>query len=107
MPLILLVGLQVAIARPVPMDFDLAKYKPSESCESVSPYDVVVCGRRHVDRNRIYPIEGDYETGPFMAQTRIGGMNVGIAGERKDFSQDSAHNGMVSNRMMVGIKIPF
>ncbi len=107
MPLILLLGLQVAIAAPVPTDFDLAKYRPSPSCESVSPYDVVVCGRRHADRNRLYPIEGDYETGPFMAQTNIGNMKAGIAGERKDFSQDSAHNGMVSNRIMVGLKIPF
>ena len=107
MQLTLLLGLQVAIAPTAPIDFDLAKYRPSVSCESKGPFDVVVCGRRHADRNRLLPIEGDYETGPFMAQTRIGGMDAGIAGEVKNFSEGSAHNGMVSQRMMVGLKIPF
>ena len=107
MSMILLLGLQVAVAGPVPVDFDLAKYRRSLSCESTSPYDVVVCGRRHSERNRLLPVEGDYEVGPFMAQTNIGNMQAGIATEAVHFSEGSAHNGMVSSRMMVGLKMPF
>jgi hypothetical protein len=103
LPLTLLLGLQVAIARTVPTDFDLAKYRPSASCESTSPYDVVVCGRRHADRNRVLPIEGDYETGPLRAETGVGhNMKASVDGETVRFS-----NGTKSNRMMVRLKVPF
>ncbi len=100
---ILLLGLQVAIAPPVSADFDLAKYRPSANCESSSPYDVVVCGRRHSDRNRVLPIEGDYETGPLRAETGVGGgMKAAMEAEQVQFP-----NGTKSNRMMMRLKIPF
>src|SRR5215210_325295 len=63
MSLILLLALPVAIVRQVPPDFDLAKYRPSASCESAGPYDVTVCSRRNGDRNRVLPIAGDFEIG--------------------------------------------
>jgi|GEM_PF-7054947 len=103
MPLILLLGLQAAIVPTVPPNFDLAKYRPSASCESSGPYEVVVCGRRHADRNRILPIEGSFEAGPLLAETGVGGnMKLGVVAEPTRLS-----NGTVSNRMMIRLKVPF
>jgi hypothetical protein len=103
MQLTLLLGLQVAIAPTVPADFNLARYRPSVSCESSGPFDVVVCGRRHGDRNRLLPIEGSFETGPLIAETGVGGnMKAGMVGETVRFS-----NGTVSNRVMVRLRVPF
>lgn len=107
MQLTLLLGLQVATAGALPADFDLAEYRRSLSCESSSFYDVVVCGRRRGNRNRLFPVEGGFDVRPPMAETEIGGMKAGIATDAVRFSDGSAHDGMVSSRVMVGLKLPF
>jgi hypothetical protein len=103
MPLTLLLGLQVAIASTGPPDFDLAKYRPSASCESEGPYDVVVCGRRHEDRNRVLPIQGNFETGPLRAETAIGRNMKGSV----DVDAVRFPNGTESKRLMVRLRVPF
>jgi hypothetical protein len=103
MSLTLLLALQVAIAAPVPPDFDLGKYRPSANCESQGPYEVVVCGRRHADRNRVLPIEGDFETGPLRAEMGVGRNMKGSV----DVDSVRFPNGTESKRLMVRLRVPF
>jgi hypothetical protein len=101
--LTLLLALQAAIVRQVPPDFDLAKYRPSASCESAGPYDVTVCSRRNGERNRVLPIEGDFETGPLRAEMGVGRNMKGSV----DVDQVQFPNGTKSNRLMVRLRVPY
>ena len=107
MNLALLLALQTAPQAPSapPMiEFDLAKVKPSDPCESSSSgSDIVVCGRR---RGADYDLEKwarIFATEPLLAEKGIGpgavarayGESVGMPG------------GQVSKRAMVGVKIKF
>ncbi|HEX8309235.1 MAG TPA: hypothetical protein VF645_12540 [Allosphingosinicella sp.] len=107
MSLALLLALQAAAQAPSgvqAIDFDLAKAKPSNPCESGGRgSDIVVCGRRP---------RGDYDmekwarifaTEPLVAETSIGRGAVARA-----YTESVAMpGGQVSKRAMVGIKLPF
>jgi hypothetical protein len=99
-------------AGPLPIDFDLARYRPADAAAGITgcgggpggPEEVVVCGRRRQG--------GDY---PMAAWTRIFATRplvaeIGIAGDmRGDVHVESAalDRGAVSNRVMVRVKWPF
>ena len=110
MKLTLLLALQAAAPLPAPadpgepirLDFDLGKYSPSASCESQGPFDVTVCGRRHADRNRAYPLTGDFDAKPLVAEMGFG-RNMKAAVEAEDVKL----GGATSHRMMLRLKLPF
>jgi hypothetical protein len=114
MPLTLLLALQAAAPPPVPvttgpggliqLDFDLGKYSRSASCDGGGPYDVVVCGsRRNAGRNRVYPLTGDFEAKPLVAEMGVGG-NMKASMELEDVELTT---GIISHRMMMRLKLPF
>jgi hypothetical protein len=107
MRLALLLALQASPQAPVGLpniDFDLAKAKPSDPCETGGRgSDIVVCGRRP---------RGDYDmekwarifaTEPLVAETPIGRGAVA----RAYVESVPMPGGQVSKRAMVGIKLPF
>ncbi|HEY0111569.1 MAG TPA: hypothetical protein VGB59_00295 [Allosphingosinicella sp.] len=109
MPLALLLTLQAAAAAPAPpplanVEFDLARHKPREGeCEGGGG-EIVVCGRR--------PGGGGYRygkwarifaEGPLVAETSI----FGTAKARAYVEGVGLPGGFQSNRVMVGIKVPF
>jgi hypothetical protein len=115
MGLALLVALQSAMPSaplvPIPTDFNLATYRPAEDeigdgrrCFSQDPAEIVVCGRRR--RGEAYPYdenERKFTRGPLVAEIGIGGSATG----RAYVEGVELAPGMRSNRMMVGIKLPF
>jgi len=122
MSLILVLSLQAAaVASPAapaappppapasvrPLDFDLAHYRSSESgtCLGAAGSDVLVCGRR---RGRgAYPIDyWDRIFGPerpIRAEMNLGG---GVQG-RVYTDAVPMDRGAVSERVLVGIRLPF
>jgi hypothetical protein len=126
MNLAFLLSLQAA-ASPAPLpatriaaaDFDLAKYiRPAPPrdihslfvCDRSTGSDIVVCARR---AGPAYPIEEMariFEPRPLRAEAGIGrGTTAGVHVEQAQFGADtpSAHSGLTSNRIMVGIKQSF
>lgn len=114
MTLALLLALQAAPAAPVaprpgpaaplPVSFDLAALPPGGDCRGAGGAEIIVCGRR--------PGRGDYDFEkwekvfaqvPIVAQMGIGGGAVA----RAYVERAAMPNGEVSNRVMVGIKLPF
>jgi hypothetical protein len=122
MSLILVLSLQAAVgatpAAPVPppsdgppiaaVDFDLARYRPPEGAGCLGgggEAGVLVCGRRG---RGDYPM--DYWDRIFGPERRIraelglgGGATGNVHVEQHEFSD----RGLVANRVMVGIKLPF
>ena len=115
MGLAFLLALQAATAAPpapAAIDFDLARIEPLEhglaragrGCGARAADEILVCGVR--PRGGDYPL-GEmarlFEPRPIVAETGVTG-NV-----RGRLFVDSATlaNGMVSNRVMVGIRLPF
>ncbi|HEV2866785.1 MAG TPA: hypothetical protein VGX37_09730 [Allosphingosinicella sp.] len=88
------------------IDFDLARYQPSEGGDECrrGEGDIVVCGRRN--RAGDYPIElwqRVFAQRPLVAEAGLGGAVTG----RAFVESAQMPNGMVSNRVMVGIRVPF
>jgi hypothetical protein len=122
MKLFLLLSLQAA-APPAPapapadptsraVDFDLAKVKRADgpgglealfACDRAQGSEIVVCGRR---KGYAYPLDAMakiYEAKPLRAETRLGnGATANVHVEDAEMA-----NGMISHRVMVGIKLPF
>lgn len=112
MSLALLIFVQAAAAPaagPLPIDFDLARYRPAQDRATAGgcaggPGEIVVCGRRRQGRD--YPMAQwarVFGTRPLVAE-------IGIAGDlRGNVRLDSVEldRGAVSNRVMVGLKLPF
>ena len=112
MPLTLVLALQ-AIAAPAPapplldLDFDLGRYSRLElgrDCRRDDPSAITVCGRR--SSGGAYPLEEMariFEPGRLIARTRIAGNLTG------DVHVESAamDRGAVSNRVMIGLRLPF
>jgi hypothetical protein len=88
----------------VPVDFDLAEYRPDEGCGSSSGSTIVVCGRRPSGGD--YPFEAMaklFEQKRIVAETKlVGGVTARAFVQRVELPQDQ-----VSNRVMVGLKLPF
>lgn len=94
---------------PAPADFDLATWWPArpvglDGCPISDGGDVVICGRR--TRTDDYPMEEMarlFEPKPLVAQLPLGNAVTARAYvERVDLP-----NGVISNRMMIGLKLPF
>lgn len=121
MPLALILLLQAAAApaaaSPVwdAIDFDLARYRPDgddgdfaiRACPRGADHAaIVVCGRRGGGGAGAYPMaamERRYGPRPLIAET-------GVAGDlRADIHVEAApmDRGAVSNRVMIGLKLPF
>ncbi|MEA3014157.1 MAG: hypothetical protein QOD42_2702 [Sphingomonadales bacterium] len=113
LPLLMFVQAAAAAAAPppgpLPIDFDLARYRPARDDAAArgcagGPGEIVVCGRRRQGGD--YPMaqwERVFATRPLVAE-------IGIAGDlRGDVRLDSVvlDRGAVSNRVMVGLKLPF
>jgi hypothetical protein len=112
MPIILVLTLQAASAPPPArveaIAFDLGDYRPSpqgsSGCGRAEPSEILVCGLR--ERAGDYPLEEQqrrYAGRPLRAETMIGG-NVQL---RAFVDSATMPNGEVSNRVMVGIRMPF
>jgi hypothetical protein len=114
MSLALMMLVQAAATAPpalAAIDFDLARYQPAEldrwalgpSCSRTDPSAITVCGRRS---RGTYPLEEmaeRYEPRRILAETRIVGNLRGFAGVEAVELQP----GVVSNRLLVGIRTSF
>lgn len=120
MPLALILLLQAAATPAAPhpgwdaLDFDLARYRPEDdeaafsirACPRGAEGDaIVVCGRRGGGAGG-YPMaemERRYAVHPLIAETGVAGdlrANVRIEAAPMD-------RGQVSNRILIGLKLPF
>lgn len=115
MKLFLLLGFQAAAApapapapsaRIDPIDFDLARVQPADpaaDCGRPGGSEIVVCGRR---KPYAYPLDKMakiYEPKPLRAEKDLGnGATADVHVEQAEIGP-----GMKSNRIMVGIKLPF
>ena len=113
MSLALMLALQAAAPAALPLapiDFDLARHRPAEQgptgrgCRADEPAPILVCGRR--------PSGGGYPMAewarlfaprPVVAQAELGG---GVTTSAY-VQQVGFDRGAVSNRIMVGIRLPF
>ena len=109
MRLALLLALQAAPqapAEPLAIDFDLARVKPAEPCETggAGGSDIVVCGRR--PRGDLRPREMGARVPDRPAPRREGesaaAPSSGAYGESVEMP-----GGQVSKRAMVGVKLKF
>ena len=117
MSLVLILALQAAApASPpaplvAPIDFDLARYRSGEPGLALPGRDcaaggaaIVVCGRRR--SGGAYPLEEMerlFAQGTLVAETGL----VGAMRGRAYVESVEFPSGQVSNRVMVGIKLPF
>ncbi len=121
MALALLIALQAAapVSSPtapaappplIPDDFDLARLRSLEfslrrrGCEPQDSSTILVCGTR--PRGGDYPLEEwerIFAEGPLVAETGL----VGDATIRAYVEAQAMPNGDVSNRAMVGVRLPF
>lgn len=107
MRLALLLALQAAPQSPaqrLPIDFDLAKVKSADICETGGGgSDIVVCGRRPGGNYDIEKWERVFRTDPLLAEKPIGPGAVA----RAYVESVAMPGGQVSKRAMVGIKMGF
>jgi hypothetical protein len=111
MKLFLLLSVQAAAApapavKVQPIHFDLARVKPIDpalGCGPAQGSEIVVCARR---KPYVYPLDKMakiYEPKALRAEKEIGGgAKAGVHVE-----QGELPNGMKSNRIMIGFKLPF
>ena len=116
MALVFLLALQAAAPPPAlgAIDFDLARVRPAEfgldgagrtrGCDRADSSTIVVCGRRPSGVG--YPLQEwarIFEPRPIVAETRLTGNLSG----RAYVESVAFPNGEISNRVMVGVKLPF
>ena len=109
-PWILALEAAAAAAAPLPVDYDLANPTPAErsinatgQCSTEDNVEIVVCGRRRGPGYDMDKWARIFETKPLVAEADIGGG----ATARAFLQRVEMPNGEVSNRMMIGIKLPF
>ena len=115
MPLALILALQAAAAAPasapplVQLDFDLARLSPEgfalsgRACSRGDPAAITVCGRRVAGAYPLAEMARIFEPGRLVAERRLAGNltgNVHVESAPMD-------RGAVSNRAMVGLRLPF
>ena len=114
MPLALFLALQAAAAAPasapplVQLDFDLARFSPEgflpgRACSRSDASAIVVCGRRAAGAYPLAEMARIFEPGRLVAERRLAGNltgNVHVESAPMD-------RGAVSNRAMVGLRLPF
>jgi hypothetical protein len=105
-PIALILALQAATtaangtAGPPPR-IDLLQTPPP--CNDSGQGEVVVCGRRDLDRYRLRALPPAADTAPLVAETGLVGDLKGSATvDRRDMP-----GGTVSNRVMLNLKLPF
>jgi hypothetical protein len=109
MSLALLLALQAAppaSAAPLPaIDFDLARVKSADRCESGGGggSDIVVCGRRPSVAFDFEKWERVFRTDPLLAEKGIGGGAVA----RGYVESVEMPGGQISKRAMVGVRVKF
>jgi hypothetical protein len=115
MSLALMLVLQAAVPPPAParavapIEFDLARVgtgAPGRDCAAGDPGAIVVCGRRRSGGVGAYPLEemaAIFEPGPLVAETGL----IGTIRARAFVESVEIGPGQVSNRLMVGIRLPF
>jgi hypothetical protein len=117
MSLALMLVLQAAVPPPppaplvAPIDFDLARYRPSDAgfaatsraCRSGDPDAIVVCGRRSPGTYPLDEMAAVFEPRPLVAEIRL----IGNLRARAFVEAVELAPGVVSNRLMVGIRLPF
>lgn len=114
MSLALMLVLQAAVPPPpaplvAPIDFDLARYRPGDfgtanrACRSGDPAAIVVCGRRSPGTYPLDEMAAIFEPRPLVAETGL----TGNLRARAFVDAVELAPGMVSNRLMVGIRLPF
>jgi hypothetical protein len=108
MSLALLLALQAAPPAPpgrlLPIDFDLAKVKPADRCETGGGgSDIVVCGRRPGGGYDLEKWERRFRTGPLLAEKGIGPGAV----VRAYVESVEMPGGQISKRAMVGVRMKF
>lgn len=107
MTLALLLALQAAPqapAAPLAIDFDLARVKPADSCETGGGgSDIVVCGRRPGGVYDLEKWERVFRTGPLVAETSIG-RGATLRAYTESVGMPGGH---ISKRAMVGIRLGF
>ena len=110
-PLIFALQAATSSAAPLPVDYDLARPPPSEwginatgrCSSSQDPTEIVVCARRGGGGYPMEKWERVFEQKPLVAETDIGGGAIA----RAFVERVEMPNGEISNRMMIGIKLPF
>jgi len=114
MSMALLLVLQAAApVQTPPIHFDLAKLKPggsgltmpafSRRCERGDSSEIVVCGRRYGGGYRVVKLSSEFEPKPTVAEAGlVGNVTGNVHLESVQFP-----NGEVSNRVMIGFKLPF
>lgn len=107
MKLALLLALQAAPpgpAEPLPIDFDLARVKPADPCETGGGgSDIVVCGRRPGGAYDLEKWERVFRTKPLVAERSVGRGAVA----RAYVESAGMPGGQISKRAMLGVKIGF
>ncbi|HYJ83124.1 MAG TPA: hypothetical protein VEW26_09820 [Allosphingosinicella sp.] len=108
MSLALLLAFQAAPqapAAPLPaIDFDLARVKPADPCETgAAGSDIIVCGRRPGGVYDYDKWEREFRTAPLVAEKGIGPGAV----VRAYAESVGMPDGQVSKRAMVGVRIKF
>ena len=112
MALSLVLALQAAAQAPLPIDFDLSRMRPAGfelgrlpgSCARGAGEEIVVCASR--PSGEAYPyveMERLFRARPIRAEMGLGGNMTG----RAYLEQVPGDRGAVSNRVMVGIRLPF
>lgn len=107
MKLALLLALQAAPEAPAGLpaiDFDLAKAKRADPCETGGAgSDIIVCGRRPRGDYDLEKWERVFRTDPLLAETPIGRGAVA----RAYVESAPMPGGQISKRAMVGIRMKF
>lgn len=86
------------------IDFDLRQVAPVKPCTPGRSDEIVVCGRPETLRHRVEPLpDARYAEPPVRAETRLFGDVVGSA----VIESEEIAAGIVSDRIMVRVKIPF
>ena len=111
---ILLLAFQAAAApaSPAPylhIDFDLARFaraeldRPGRACGRGDSSAITVCGRRAAGVYPLAEMARIFEPGRLVAETRLAGNLTG------DVHLESVpmDRGAVSNRVMIGLRLPF
>jgi hypothetical protein len=95
--------LQAAVAAP-DIDFDLRSATARFDCAPGRVDEIVVCGRPDHDRHRLRPLpDAAYAEAPARAEAKLFGDVTGSAVVEAEQFPD----GVVSNRIMLKLKVPF
>jgi hypothetical protein len=86
-----------------PSSFDLAALPGSRACRAGRPGEIIVCGRRGGGDYPMAAMARIFEPRPIVARVGVAGnLSADIHTEARELAP-----GMVSNRIMFGLRLPF